>query len=491
MNTTSQSNTIIETAAEHGYPEKSITETIVNGFFTVDRHWTVRYWNNAAEKILKVKAKDIVGKNLWEEFAGTIPVEFYAVYHKAFLQDIPVHFEEYWGEMESWFEVIAYYCDDTLSVSFKNSNLSVHPGHPKHPVRQLQIINELYKFVTEVTNDCLWEWDFRARELFWIDGGHKRAFGYQVENALIPQTFWENCIHPDDKIRVVTRLNEMIANGSGHVWEDEYRFKKANNEYAYVHDRGHIIYDVHKKPARMIGATQDISARKLAEIQVLESERKLVQQTLAKQREITQAVLTAQENERAHVGKELHDNLNQILAATKIYIKLAENPGIKQGKYLEKASGYINDVIAEIRKISKKLETTDIQIIGLFDSIDILLNDTSLIHPVKIEFHKNDLVEEDLSQKLQLDIFRIVQEQLNNILQHADATRAAINLTRLENEVVLLISDNGKGCDLSKDKNAGVGIINIRGRVELYHGRITVASSPGNGYELKVVLPLH
>ena len=113
-------------------PGKPITEIITNGFFTVDRKWTVKYWNKAAEILLGVKAKDIVGKNLWEEFAGIIPLNFYAVYHKAFLQDIPVHFEEYWGEMGAWFDVITYHCDDTLSVSFKSSNQPTHPDYAKH-----------------------------------------------------------------------------------------------------------------------------------------------------------------------------------------------------------------------------------------------------------------------------------------------------------------------------------------------------------------------
>ena len=91
--------------------------------------------------------------------------------------------------MGAWFDVITYHCDDTLSVSFKSSN---HPGHPllpKNPEQQLKILNELYRFVTEVTNDCLWEWDLQTKEMFWIDGGHKRVFGYQIENALIPKVF--------------------------------------------------------------------------------------------------------------------------------------------------------------------------------------------------------------------------------------------------------------------------------------------------------------
>ena len=94
-----------------------------------------------------------------------------------------------------------------------------------------------------------------------------------------------------------------------------------------------------------------------------------------------------------------------------------------------------------------------------------------------------------MDEKIQLTIFRIVQEQLNNILKHAKATHAFINLSRKENEIILLISDDGKGCDVSKKR--GVGIINIRTRAELHDGKVTIVSKPGKGYELKVALSLN
>jgi len=169
-----------------GYAGEPIAEIIVNGFFTVDKKWTVQYWNKAAEKILQVKAADIVGKNLWETFADFIPLEFYAVYHKAFEKNIPVHFQEYWGEMGAWFDVITYYCDNTLSVSFKSSNRSIDPDYPKNAEHQLRIKTSLYKFFTEVTNDCLWEWDLTAKEMFWIDGGG--VPGPVIESTPAPAT---------------------------------------------------------------------------------------------------------------------------------------------------------------------------------------------------------------------------------------------------------------------------------------------------------------
>src|SRR5687767_1319147 len=231
----------------------------------------------------------------------------------------------------------------------------------------------------------------------------------------------------------------------------------------------------------MIGATQDISARKLAEIQ-------LVEERLTKQSEITDAVLTALENERGEIGKELHDNLNQILALAKLYIQMAQTYENNREMHLGKANGFIMDVIEEIRRISKTLVKPGMHGIGLFDSIRNLLQDVIMIHPVMIEFQENNIGEEDLDEKLQLTIFCIVQEQVTNILKHADATYATINLSRQKNAITLDISDDGKGCDILKVKN-GVGIINIKSRVELYRGTVSIASKPGEGYKLNIIFP--
>ena len=588
-----------------GYPGMSITETIINGFFTVDHKWTVKYWNKAAELLLGVTAEEIVGKNIWEEFAGIIPLNFYTVYQKAFLQDIPIHFKEYWAEKGTWFDVVTCHSYNTLSVSFKSSS---QPSYSAPPQQQLKILNELYRYVTEVTNDCLWEWCLETGEIFWIDGGHKRLFGYQVENALVSQSFWESRIHPDDKPGLLSSLNKVIATGAA-VWEYEYRFKKADETYSYVHDRGHIIYEESGDAKRMIGATQDISSRKLTEIKLLASERrlaviarqsmnsiimtdkeekiswvndaftrvtgyepeevlgkkpsflqgkntdqrtieylqkkiqdkqpfdcdivnytksgeeywvhlhgqpltdtnghfeqyfalqtnitekvlmenKLVRLRKEQQKETTAAMLEAHENERASIALELHDNLNQILAVAKLYIQMAATYEDKRGVYLENATGFIVRVIEEIRKISKTFAVPGLHGMGLRDSISNAINDLQEVHAIKIDFDTNITQEEDIDKRLQITIFRIVQEQLKNIIKHSEASTAVINLNRQENSVLLFISDNGKGLDASRETK-GVGIVNVRTRVELHDGKVSNDSLPGKGYELKVLFPLN
>jgi PAS domain S-box-containing protein len=360
------------------------------------------------------------------------------------------------------------------------ARISAHARSPDHPEQQLKTLNELYRLVTEISNDCLWEWDLQRKEAFWIDGGHKRLFGYPIENALIPQAFWEGILHPDDKERVLRNLKEALSGGSGNRWDVEYRFKRADGSYAYVHDRGHIFYNEKDEPVSMIGVTQDVTARKIAEDELME-------ERVARQREITDAVLNAHEKERASIGKELHDNLNQILGAAKLYIELARTADESREMCLEKSSGYIMKVIEEIRKISKTMTIPSPHIMGLIDSINNLVDDLIVIHPVKIEFHEKDIVENMLDERLQLDIFRMVQEQLNNVLKHSKATHATIRLTAQGNQLILLISDNGEGCDTSTQA-AGVGLLNITSRAESYQGKVTVVSRPGEGYTLQVIL---
>jgi len=469
----------IQNNRSRDYSGKPIAEFISNGFFTVDQNWIVKYWNRAAEKITGVAATDIVGGHLWEKREQALPAKLFELLSKAFTGDMPDYFQEYRGALGPWSDVTTYHCENTLSVSFKSGNQSFSPENAE---QQLKTLNQMYRLITEISNDCLWEWDLQNKEIFWIDGGHKRVFGYQIENALIPQSFWEGLLHPDDRERILKRIRRIIREEMSDIWEDEYRFKKANGEYAYVCDHGHIVYDEDKLASRMIGATQDISSRKLAES-------RLVDEKLAAQKELTSAILTAQQNERAEIGRSLHENLSQILCAAKLYVETARTNEDQRAVCLVKSSEYIVNVIEEMSSIHKLLGTPGI-ILELFDSIQRLADAVSSVNPIKVDFNHQNIYEEDLDENLQLDIFRIVQEQLSNILKYAEASYAIINLTRNCNEANLFISDNGKGCDMHKVK-MGAGTMNMINRAELYQGNVEITSNSGEGYELKATLPLY
>ena len=232
----------------------------------------------------------------------------------------------------------------------------------------------------------------------------------------------------------------------------------------------------------MIGATQDITERKL-----LEDE--LAKERWQKQKEITAAILTAQENERAAIGRELHENINQLLSVAKMYVLMAAKDKKNKPVLLKDSSILLQNAMEEIRKISKHLIIPDRHFIGVFGNIRNLITDLKKVHTMKITFLTGGVTEEILDDKMEINIFRIVQEQINNIVKHSEATKVSIKLSKEKNEITLLINDNGKGYDAG-DKIKGVGLRNIMSRAELCNGKAEIESSPGNGFQLKVVLPL-
>ncbi len=283
----------MEAVIKSNCPGKPLQAIMATGFFVVDRNWTVIYWNNEAEKITGKPAIDVVGLDLWQACSMAIPDNFHSYYHKAFQQPIPNPQKVLqWPEIGYWADVVSYQSDDTLSVSFR-SNLPA--GREKDQQNRLASLQETYRFLTEVSADCLWEWDIPAKEFFWLDGGHKRAFGYPITDAIVPQEFWQACIHPEDKARVLKGLEDVVASGAAAIWEDEYRFKKMDGTYAHVQDRAFVICDKGNTALRMIGATHDITAAKQAEMRLLESERIIAEERVLKQKEVTEAVIAAQE----------------------------------------------------------------------------------------------------------------------------------------------------------------------------------------------------
>jgi signal transduction histidine kinase len=150
----------------------------------------------------------------------------------------------------------------------------------------------------------------------------------------------------------------------------------------------------------------------------------------------------------------------------------------------------VQNALDEVRKISRTLVVPNSRFIGLYGRIRNLLHDMKEINGITIDFQANDAEEDSLDEKLQLTIFRIVQEQVANILKHAKVLTATISLTTEQNRVILRISDNGGGCDISKI-TTGVGIINIRSRIEAYRGNLSIQTKPGKGYELNVALPMN
>jgi signal transduction histidine kinase len=152
---------------------------------------------------------------------------------------------------------------------------------------------------------------------------------------------------------------------------------------------------------------------------------------------------------------------------------------------LSSASTYTLTAIEEIRKLSKILITPLIKEKGLTDSIKGLTKEIMLVHPIQILFTAKDFIEAGFSDKFKLNIFRIVQEQINNTLKHAQAKKININIEDNYGKLLISIADDGIGFDTSK-RRTGIGITNIKSRSELYNGTMLLNSEQGKGTTLSI-----
>jgi signal transduction histidine kinase len=266
-------------------------------------------------------------------------------------------------------------------------------------------------------------------------------------------------------------------------WEDSFQFICPDGTLCHIIIRSNILRDNTGKAIRMIGVIHDVSKMQRLE-ETLDREIRL------NQSQITEAVVEAKETERSDIGKELHDNVNQLLGASMLYLDMARKD-VKNGEiYLIHSSEYTFTAIEEIRKLTKGLMTDTIKGFGLCTAIEHIVRDTMEAYPVKIHCMLQPSLERPMSDKFKMNAFRIIQEQLTNILKHARASDIHITMSETNGKFTLSIADNGIGFDhRKKSDNMGIGISNITSRVEFYKGRVRFITAPGNGCKLVITFP--
>ncbi len=210
---------------------------------------------------------------------------------------------------------------------------------------------------------------------------------------------------------------------------------------------------------------------------------------LERQRLITEATIMAQEKERAEIGRELHDNINQILTTTKMYLDMALTEKDISEELTLKSHENISTVIEEIRTLSKSLVPPSLGDIGLKEAVSEMIDNLKYSQKLDVRLKTNGLAKIEIPNEIKLTVFRIIQEQVNNIIKHSKATDAEIKLTALKNELAVTIADNGIGFE-PKKRMKGIGLMNITSRVEVHNGNVNIISSPGNGCTIKISIPI-
>lgn len=205
-------------------------------------------------------------------------------------------------------------------------------------------------------------------------------------------------------------------------------------------------------------------------------------------RRSARAALTAQERERLRVGRALHDEAGQALTAIALEIeRLARQGSPEQQERLTALADQLHDSLDDIRRISRQLRPEALDDLGLVNALIALSTRVSRQGEIRVErWFSPDLP--DLSEELELVIYRVAQEALTNVLRHADATWCRVNLAATDDEVELTVSDNGHGMAGNLGSET-VGIEGMRERALLVGGTLSIGSSGSGGTEVCLRAP--
>jgi signal transduction histidine kinase len=282
-------------------------------------------------------------------------------------------------------------------------------------------------------------------------------------------------------------LHEVIRTGKSHrMATQRYDTRKPGTdryEIRYWNPLNTPVYDKERNLKAIIHTVEEVTDRVLLRQQLSLRDEAL-------QQHITDAISTTQEIERMEISRELHDNVNQILLTARLYIGRALEKETLDKEMISSGHELLDKAVQEIKKISVALLKTSEEEESIIEAIENLL--AQVISSDSLNIHKIiQLPDESLiGSKVKLAVFRIVQEQLANVIKHAEAKNLFINLEFVNNTLTLSVKDDGKGFRMA-EKKQGLGFQNMKSRVAMLDGTINILSKPGDGCLVEVHIPLH
>lgn len=241
----------------------------------------------------------------------------------------------------------------------------------------------------------------------------------------------------------------------------------------------------------------DITRQKHAERTMRKKNRAEVEKKINQQKFRSVLILEGQEEERKRIAMDIHDGIGQMLTSLKFQIESLETGvGEKNDRKVAEIRQGIKDVIKEVRKVTFNLKPTVLGDYGLQAALNVFIQEIGKLTDIVLDFRTEGSMTYRLPQKVENNIFRIVQEAINNAIKYSKAEKIDVLLQQNENDLIITVSDGGEGFDEkiveSRDVNidSGRGFFNMYERTEYINGSLEIKSAPGAGTTVRLSVPL-
>ncbi len=322
-----------------------------------------------------------------------------------------------------------------------------------------------------------------------FDDKVESLMGYSVDDFHSKRLKWSDLIIEEDLETVRKEFVEALKADKSYV--REYRTKTRAGDILWIQDRGQIICNDVGEVDYVSGAFFDVTDRKMAEEALRESEKEL--------RLLSGQLLTAQEQERGRIARELHDGIGQSLSAIKFRIEdalgqMGKDVAGSSVNSLNSLIPIIQSTVEEVRKITMDLRPSTLDDLGILATIAWFCREFQETY-TNVRIQKEiGLGETDIPESLNTVIYRVLQEALNNVAKHSGADSVTIFLTKRNGTIELTIEDNGRGFVLKEaldidGSERGFGLGSMKERIELSGGSFSLKSVRREGTTIRASWP--
>jgi two-component system, NarL family, sensor histidine kinase UhpB len=334
-----------------------------------------------------------------------------------------------------------------------------------------------YNLLSKTTSEGVWDFNFITGAVYYNETIYA-LLGYSEEDMQDNITWWRSNIHPNDKERVINEIDALLLSAD-HNWWGEYAFRCKNGLYKNVFERLYVVRDKQGKPVRIIGTMMDLDP-----ITKLHSD--LENERLAFKREIMRVAINSTEQERKEISDELHENINQVLAAINLHIEAAKKHiDVAGAEWLNNAQDLLLDSMNGIRTLSKRLSPLTFKTFGLINAIKEDLEDFKKAKHIEYFFDYEKAVIDSLSDDKKLLLYRILQIYIQAIDKSMNISFLHLLIANQEDKIKLSVKDNGNA--QSGNDMMATSFSRIQMLSDAYSGKALYHCRPGQGCLLEII----
>ena len=311
----------------------------------------------------------------------------------------------------------------------------------------------------------------------------EEILGFTQEEWLNDPVRWYEQIHPEDKDRWSVEAAELFL--SGQPLKSLYRVIARDGHVIWFQCEAKMVRDKDGQPWFIHGVAFDISELKRAEASVRDYAERL--------KFLSRRLMEVQEAERRKIALELHDEIGQILTGLKLSLEIGSRlPANEAGASLDRARGFVNDLMARVRKLSLDLRPAMLDDLGLLPTVLWHIEHYTAQTNVRVNFKHSGLEKRRFAPEVETAAYRLIQEALTNVARHSQASEATVQMSTHRKILLIEVEDAGKGFDVESalGSNETSGLAGMRERAMLLGGQLVVESWPGSGTRLHAELSI-